>query len=687
MSSSELKDESPKDKKSEEDKTEKHSTNAAVSQIEIDSNETTEEISKLNASSDAGCEMSKSTTEIVAKQETASNVEDDVTTVVAPHQRPVADNKSKQSLKWNFRVIISNLYMNSEQRLPAARVPKCLHNTSLCVSKHRCAMLPNAPDISIAQELRNNLYNKHYDSFLDMQEAMALQCVFPDEAVFDWLFSMLMILSSKTLAVQDLRSIYNNVIRIYYLLVDTFPPCWTALRPYYLDFLGVSDPSEPGTPQKLQLLLDLLAECLDKCSETELKELTKYYEESNGNIDDEEYANLSQDSFLMRHVQDYDWQGSKLWLDDFKQMAPSVRLARIFDALDMICWVLERQFMSWMDHNRMQQAEPEIFQDELKPFALIVFGMKPEMRLTKITRQLFLLYSRAVAKSLHTDRLAILERFVSLLMEASNTAELQYVENSLIYPSLGPQTSRLIAEFFKIFKMENPKHISTYIKTIPQFTQSYVRYEFTNHFLQLFYCSKAPFGPEKICEEFKSKQWLKYKARSAIESDDDEQLSREDYLKIMLNALQDYCSWLNLQPFWKYMKTKEPVKPLQTRTSSPLATPVGVVTGEVGKIFMLDEMQKEAHTWKQRINSKVIVAKPKVNLPVARISTLRMAGLFGGGIRQMRYLRRVLLEVTRYVDVTEWLKYLKEFLGEDNASVSDSSLASVASGSAAESDN
>ncbi|KAH8302413.1 hypothetical protein KR044_006193, partial [Drosophila immigrans] len=596
---------------------------------------------------------------------------------------PAVDNKSKQSLKWNFRVIISNLYMNSEQRLPSARVPKCLHNTSLCVSKHRCAMLPNAPDISIAQELRNNLYNKHYETFLDMQEAMALQCVFPDEAVFDWLFSMLMILSTKTLAVQELRNRYNNVIRIYYLLVDTFPPCWTALRPYYLDFLGVSGAPEPDKPQKLQLLLDLLEDCLDKCSATELTEYTKYYEDLSGSFDDEEYANLSQDSFLMRHVQDYDWQGSKLWLDDFKLMSSSVRLARIFDALDMICWVLERQFMSWLDHNRMQQAEPEIFQDELKPFALIVFGMTPEMRLTKITRQLLRLYSRAVAKSLHADRLAILERFISLLMEASNTAELQYAENSLIYPSLGPQTSRLIAEFFKIFKTENPKHISTYIKTIPQLSHHYVRYEFTNHFLQLFYCSLAPFGPKKVCEEFKSKQWLKYKARSSIEADDDEQLSREDYLKIMLHALQDYCLWLNLQPFWKYMKTKEPVKPLQTRTASPLATPVGIVTGEVGKIFMLDEMQKEAPTWKQRINCKVIVAKPKINLPVARISTIRMAELFGGDIRQMRYLRRVLLEVMRYVDVTEWLNYLAEFLGEDEASVSGASVASAASASAA----
>lgn len=140
-----------------------------------------------------------------------------------------------------------------------------------------------------------------------------------------------------------------------------------------------------------------------------MKEYTKYYEDFDHAYDEEENANLSQESILMRHVQDYDWQGSKQWLDDFKHMSTSVRLARVFDALAMICWVLEREFMSWLDHNRMQQAEPEIFQDEAKPFALIVFGMTPDNRLTKITRQLLRLYSRAAAKSLHPDRLAILQ--------------------------------------------------------------------------------------------------------------------------------------------------------------------------------------------------------------------------------------------------------------------------------------
>ncbi|KAH8397383.1 hypothetical protein KR222_001030, partial [Zaprionus bogoriensis] len=577
--------------------------------------------------------------------------------------------------KGNLRVILSNLYMRSEQRVPGARVPKCLHNTTLCVSKHRCAMLPDAPGISIAQELRNNLYSQHYDTYLDMLATMAAQSVYPDEGVFDRLFDMIMILTTKSLTIAELQNIYRNVRRIFYLLLDAFPPCWTALRPYYLDFLGVSTVSAEK-PQKLQLLLSLLEDCLAKCSAEELKEYTSYCETFTHDYDEEEQANMSQESVLLRHVQDYDWQNPKQWLDDFKKMSPGVRLARVCDALDLICWVLEREFMSWLDHNRLQQAEPDMFQEETKPFVLIAFGMTPEKRLTDLTRKLLRLYSRGAAKCLYVDRLNILQRLITVVMEASNTAELQYVEGSLVYPQLGAQTQRLIAEFFRLFKLENPKHISTYIRIIPQLRQPYVRYAFANHFLQLFYFSDLPFAPAKLCEEFRTKQWLKYKPRNAIEPDDDEQLSREDYMQIMLNALRDYCTWLDLEPFWKFMKTKVPIQPLQASTTSPLATPVGVVTGDVGKIFMLDEMQKEAHTWKERINVNAIVYKPKVKLPVARVSVSKSAERYGNDIRQLRYLRRVLMAVMRFVDVTALLNYLDDFLGEDEPPVSASSAQS-----------
>ncbi|EDV96718.1 uncharacterized protein LOC6557826 [Drosophila grimshawi] len=628
--------------------------------METDS-QTTKTTVKHEAQYDADSEMNESGSEDAAVKED-TNAEDDISTEIAPINRSKAEPKNRLNLKWNLRAIISNLYMQSERRLPAARVPRCLHNTSQCVSKHRCAMLPDAPTISVAQDLRNNLYNQNYDTFLDMLEIMAMQSVFPDEAVFDRLFDMVMVLTSKCLTMAELFDRYINVIRTFYLLVDAFPPCWTALRPYYLNFLGVNNATEEK-PQKLQLLLDLLEDCLAKCSDTELREYTKFSEEYLFDFAEEEKG--KEEEVFLRHVQDYDWHSGKPWVNDFKKMSPSVRLARVCNALDMICWVLERQFLAWLDHNRLQQAEPEIFQEETKPFVLIVFGMTPKTRLTNITRQLLRLYSRAASKSMYPSRLRILERYISLIMEASNTAELQYVDSFVIYPSLGEQTRRLIGEFFKIFKMENPAEVNTYIKTIPQLSQPYVRFEFADQFLQLFYCSNAKFSPEKVCEEHKAKRWSKYKPRSEIDPADNEQLSREDYFKIMLKALQDYCLWFNLQACWAYIKTKTPVQQLQTRTNSPLATPVGVVTGDVGKIFMLDEMQKEAPSWKQLMNVKVCLARPKVNLPVARINVSRMAECYGVDLRQLRYLRRLLLAVMRFEDVQDWLDYLHQFLGED----------------------
>lgn len=147
---------------------------------------------------DADSEMHKSAAEEKAEETaSASPNEDDVSTVIAP--KPISsmtpDTKSRQSLKWNLRVLLSNMYMKCEQRLPSARVPKCLHNTALCMSKHRCSMLPDAPGISVAQDLRNNLFNQHYDTYLDMLHTMAIQSVYPDEEVFDRLFDMLMVSS------------------------------------------------------------------------------------------------------------------------------------------------------------------------------------------------------------------------------------------------------------------------------------------------------------------------------------------------------------------------------------------------------------------------------------------------------------------------------------------------------------
>lgn len=143
---------------------------------------------------DADSEMHKDEIE-GRKKRTAATDDDDVSTVLAPKTISGAapETKTRQSLKWNLRVLLSNMYMKSEQRLPSARVPKCLHNTALCVSKHRNSMLPDAPGISVAQELRNNLYNQHYDTYLDMLITMSVQSVYPDEEVFDRLFDMIMV--------------------------------------------------------------------------------------------------------------------------------------------------------------------------------------------------------------------------------------------------------------------------------------------------------------------------------------------------------------------------------------------------------------------------------------------------------------------------------------------------------------
>nr|XP_016934485.1 uncharacterized protein LOC108013249 [Drosophila suzukii] len=589
-------------------------------------------------------------------------------------ERPAPEAAPPQKLNWKFnlRILISNMYMKSEDRLPGACVPKCLHNTTQCTERHRCSMLPDAPNFTAVQALRTTLHGQHYDTFLDILEMMVLQCVYPGEGVFDRLIDMAMILIAKEMSVKELGDTYNKLIRTFFLLVDAFPPCWTALRPYYLNFLGVKNPAlrdvrSKDSPQKLQFYLDLLEETLTQCSDEEIQENTKFYEKFEFNFSEEEDANMSQETVFLRHVQEYDWLSGKLCLDDFKRMSPAVRLARLCDVLNMLTWVLEMEFLSWLDHNRLRQSESEMFREDTQPFASIVFGMSASTRLTDIVKQIMKLYGQAAAKSMYPERQRILQRLISLIVEVSNTAELKYVDNAVIYPSLGPQTRLLIADFFKIFKSQNPKHISTYLKTIPQLDHTYLRYEFTDHFLQLFYFpKKQPFAPEKVVKEFTDCHWLSYKPKSEIKDDFDDQLCREDYLGLLLSALKDFDKWLNLGGFWKFLKSKEHVQPLTRRNSSPLATPVEVITGDTGMVFMLDEMKEELHTWKKRMNTKVIKGRPNVNLPVARINVAKMCLRYGEDVRQLRFLRRLLQnKVQKEVDVSDWLNYLNSFLGDD----------------------
>ncbi|XP_033233077.1 uncharacterized protein [Drosophila pseudoobscura] len=564
------------------------------------------------------------------------------------NERASASNKPPApKMDWisNLGIFISNMYMKSENRLPGASMPRCLLNTRECENKHRAAKLPDVPNNSVVEELKRTLSGHQYDTFLDQLEMMAMQFVYPGNGIFDKLVEMAMVLIAKEMSVRELGDIYAKVIRTFFLLVDTFPPCWTSLRPSYLNFLCIPNPSirsarsDKGT-SKLKFYLDLLEEILPQCSDMEIRERTKFYEVHVFNFTDEEEMDVSYETALLQHVQDYDWKSGTLCLDDFNNLSPGTRLSRLFDVLFMLCRILEMEFLSWLDHNRLRQSESEIFNEETKPFAIHVFGMSATMRLTDIVRQLMRLYGFAARKSLYPDRLEILQRLISLVVEVSNTAELKYVDNAVTYPSLGPQTRLLIAQFFEIFNSQNTPHIGTYIRNIPQWQQAYLRFEFADHFLQLFYFPRnVAFGPKKVCDEFTDRQWAKYKPRSEIEDDDDEQLSREDYLNILLNALKDYDLWMNLNRFWKVMQSKKQ------------QTPEGT------------DKEKEVPPWKKRFDAKVIAGRPKVNLPEAKINVPELSVRYSSDVGYMRSLRRLLVkEVQSEIDVSAWLEYLNGFL-------------------------
>ncbi|EDW77188.1 uncharacterized protein Dwil_GK22065 [Drosophila willistoni] len=577
--------------------------------------------------------------------------------VTPKEESPNSDRK--QHWSWNLRVLISNLYMKTERRLPGASVPRCLQNTSQCVSKHRCAPLPDYPCFESAQALRNTLHGQHYDTFLEIVEMKVLQGIYPGDGIMERLADMAMILTAKGISVAKLISLYETLVRVFYLLLNTFPPCWTGLRPYYLNFLKIPVPeictrhSKP-LRGKLQFYLDLVENIIPECSDEDIGKLNKFYQNHVYNFTEEEKLNLSQETVFLRHVQSYNWM-NELCLDDFNQLDAPVRLSRVFDVLNMLTRVLEMELLSWLDHNRFHQSSVEVFLEGTEPFAVLVFNLKPKEFFTDSVRQVMRLFSLGAAKSLDWERLNILQRLISLIMEVSSTAEIKYVNNAVIYPNLGPFTQKLITDFFAVFKTHNTEKIQTYIKIIPQLDQPYLRFEFADHFLKLFfYTRNQPFGPQKVYKEFQSKQWLNYKPKTEIAHDQDGeiQLSREDYLDILLIALKAYCQWLDLDKYWNYLKTKEIIQPLQTTISVPF-----------GKI------KEEPHTSQSSRKTKMITSRPKINVPVAKIHLNSMCERYGSSILYLRRLRRLLKDkVANLVDVTAWQIFLDDFVDHNNES-------------------
>ncbi|XP_068146692.1 uncharacterized protein [Drosophila tropicalis] len=566
----------------------------------------------------------------------------------------------KQHWSWNLRVVISNLYMKTERRLPGACVPRCLQNAMQCVSMHRCAPLPDEPCFLSTQALRNTLHGQHYETFLELVEMKVLQGIYPGDGIMERLADMAMILTAKGISVAKLIILYKTLVRVFYLLLNTFPPCWTGLRPYYVNFLkipvsGVTTRHSKPSPGKLQFCLDLVENIIPECREEEIGKLNKFYQKHEYNFSEEEKLDLSQESVFLRHVQSYNWMDNELCLDDFNQLDAPVRLSRVFDVLNMLTRVLEMELLSWLDHNRFHQSSVELFQDGNEPFAVLALNLKPNEFFTDSVRQVMRLFSLGAAKSLDWERLNILQRLISLIMEISNTAELKYVDNAIIYPNLGPFTQKLITDFFAVFKTHNAEKVQTYIEIIPQLDQPYLRFEFVDHFLKLFsYTRNQPFGPQKVYREFQSKQWVNYKPKTEIAADQDGevQLSREDYLDILLVALKAYCQWLDLDKYCNYLKTKEIIQPLQTTIFVPFA-----------------ESKEEPHTSPSSRKTKMITSRPKINVPVAKIHVHSMSERYGSSILYLRRLKRLLNnKVANLIDVTAWQVFLDDFFDHHNGS-------------------
>ena len=119
-----------------------------------------------------------------------------------------------------------------------------------------------------------------------------------------------------------------------------------------------------------------------------------------------------------------------------------------------------------------------------------------------------------------------------------------------------------------------------------------MRHEFIDSFLQLFYFARnEELSPHKIALDMLKKRWLKYKPQAELQDADEEMyedLSREQYLHLLLEALKAYCEWHGLKTFLHLLSNQGTFIGFTTSTDSVHRFPV-----QEGQSLTLTRMVKD----------------------------------------------------------------------------------------------
>ncbi|XP_075163888.1 uncharacterized protein LOC142236535 [Haematobia irritans] len=579
------------------------------------------------------------------------------------------DENTNNNMPEQLLAVISNLYLNIGERLRLDFQPRCLDDLAYCHRHHYLSDLPEAPIPSQAHSLRSALQQYRYVSFINSTTDMVHRGEFPGKGIFTKIIELVLSINfnTKNQNIATYQQSYHKSIELFSMIVRTFPPCWHKLRTYYVGFLEYGlDHSKLGNVKKddpvskstkiFDIILDLLEDVLKNAEPDEL---------SNNNSDAlEKQVALAQitspqNSMDLSVCSDYwnqnEYEERERQKQTFTALPMAQKIERVFMCLRLLLEILEYDLAMWMLHH-FKKTKEWIFSNENRPLIVVLCELTQYTRMTRVARRIFSVYSEAANKGLCKQRLQVLERYISLLMVASNTADMENTAIGVKYPALGEQTKTLIKEFFKIFKAHNQEQISKYIETINLLRIPYVRYEFIDNVL---FTNSEPLTPQKIAIDIAKKRWLKYKPLNEL-SKPDEDISREQYLQLLLDALRQYCEWHGSKTFLHVITDHIKISHLSTITDSVHRWPT-----HGSGVLVLKNMAKDIEQLESQLKMTVRMSKPKVNISLADICIDEAIIIkYRNDLKYILSLQNVMLkqkEMYTEVDFSKWITFLSHF--------------------------
>lgn len=204
--------------------------------------------------------------------------------------------------------------------------------------------------------------------------------------------------------------------------------------------------------------------------------------------------------------------------------------------------------------------------------------------------------------------------------------------------------------------VHNREEISKYMETIDLLRIPYVRYEFIDNVL---FTNTEPLTPQKIAIDIAKKRWLKYKPHSEL-SKPDEDISREQYFHLLLDALRQYCDWHGSKTFLHVITDFVKISHLSTTTDSVHRWPT-----HGSGVLVLKKMAKDIDQLERQLKMTVRMSKPKVNISLADIYIDEaIISKYRNDLKYILSLQNVMIkqsEAYPEVDFTKWLEYLSSF--------------------------